>query len=211
MIDAINRLMAPLRSRVANMVSRAVVNLANDSAKLQLLQLGLLDGETRDKVERFQQYGFTSVPLEGAEAVVMFVGGRRDHGLVVAVDDRRYRMKGLANGEVAIYTDEGDHVHIKRGGTIEVKAATEVIVDSPMTKIGGAGAVNFVALSNLVLAQLTAIKTAFDAHTHPVAGIVVTGTLPTGPVAATGTGTSSPPATPMPAPQSVAATKVKAL
>lgn len=135
MLATINRLLAPVRTRIANMVARAVVRLVNDGGGVQVLQLSVLDGETREAIERFQNYGFTSVPLPGAEAAVLFVGGRRDHGLVVAVDDRRYRLKGLAEGEVAIYTDEGDYVHIKRGGTIEVKAATKAVVDAPAVEL----------------------------------------------------------------------------
>ena len=131
-------MLAPLVRRVENMASRAIVSLVNDSAKIQALQLDVLTGETRGGVERFQEYGFTSVPLEGAEAVVLFVGGRRDHGLVVAVDDRRNRLAGLQPGEVAVYTDEGDSVVIKRGGTVEVTAATKVVVASPLVELAGA-------------------------------------------------------------------------
>ncbi|WP_431477838.1 phage baseplate assembly protein domain-containing protein [Massilia eburnea] len=58
--------------------------------------------------------GFTSVPKPGAEGVVVFVGGNRDHGLVIAVEDRRFRLKGLASGEVAIYDDQGQKVHLTR-------------------------------------------------------------------------------------------------
>jgi phage baseplate assembly protein V len=135
MITALTRLLQPIRTRLDNMVARAVVQLVNDGTKLQVVQLSILDGETREGCERFQSYGLTSVPLDGAEAVVLFAGGRRDHGLVIAVDDRRYRLKGMQGGEVALYTDEGDRIHFKRGGTIEVKAATKVIVDAPMTEL----------------------------------------------------------------------------
>lgn len=131
------KLLAPLRVRIANLVSRGLVSLVNDETKLQELQLALLDEETREAVERFQQYGFTSVPQKGAEAVVLFVGGRRDHGLVLAVDDRRYRLKGLEGGEVALYTDEGDSIVLRRGGTVEVTAATKVVVAAPLVELAG--------------------------------------------------------------------------
>jgi phage baseplate assembly protein V len=122
MIDAINKMIAPLRLRVANMVARAVVQLVDDSVKVQLLQLGVLSEETREGVERVQNYGFTSVPLPGAEAVVVFVGGQRDHGLAVAVDDRRYRLKSLQAGEVAMYHKDGARVVLKADGSIEITA-----------------------------------------------------------------------------------------
>ncbi len=137
MIDTFNRFLAPLRTRVANMVSRAVVKLVDDSKKMQLLQVDLLEGETRDELEHFQGYGFNSVPLAGAEGVAVFVGGRRDHGIVIAVDDRRYRIRNLESGEVAMYTDQGDSIVIKRGGTIEVTAATKVIVGAPLVELAG--------------------------------------------------------------------------
>ena len=126
-----------MSARLAGVVSRAVVRRVDDSKKRQLLQLGLLEGETRDGLEHFQSYGFTSVPLVGAEGVALFVGGERDHGLVVAVDDRRYRLTGLENGEVALYTDEGDKIVLKRGGTVEVTAATKVVVASPLVELAG--------------------------------------------------------------------------
>ncbi len=136
MIDTITRLLAPLRNRVANMIARAVVQLVNDGAKLQALQIVVGSEETREGVERFQEYGFSSVPLAGAEAVVVFVGGRRDHGLVIAVDDRRYRLKDLEPGEVALYTDEGDYIHFKRGGIVKIKAGTKVTWDTPAIEWG---------------------------------------------------------------------------
>lgn len=135
MIDIFEKMLRPLKTRIANMVARAVLQSVNDSAKMQLVQLGVLAGETRTDVERLQNYGFTSVPIPGAEAAVLFVGGRRDHGLVLAVDDRRYRLVGLQQGEVAMYTDQGDSIKIKRGGDIEISAATKVHVTSPLVQM----------------------------------------------------------------------------
>lgn len=137
MIALVQRMLRPLATRIANIVARAVVTLVDDDLKMQVLQLGVLSGETRGDVERVQNYGFTSVPLEGAEAVVLFVSGRRDHGLAVAVDDRRHRLTGLEPGEVAIYTDEGDRVVIERGGTVRVTASTKVVVDTPLVELAG--------------------------------------------------------------------------
>jgi phage baseplate assembly protein V len=108
------------RQRVAMGVARGLVALTDDAKKMQRVQLRLLSDETKDNVEHFQPYGFTSVPQTGAEAVCVFVGGGRDHGIVLVVDDRRYRLKGLEAGEVALYTDEGASVVLKRGEVIAV-------------------------------------------------------------------------------------------
>jgi phage gp45-like len=96
--------------------------------------------------------------LDGAEAVVLFVGGRREHGLVVAVDDRRYRLKGLEKGEVALYNKAGGKVVLKADGSIEV----------------GGGTLQPAALGQDVRDELDDIRAKFAAHTHPVpsAGLV---------------------------------------
>ncbi len=142
-VKAIETQVKPLRVRVLNTVTRAIVKLVDDSKAFQELQVTMLDGETRSDVERVQQYGFTSKPLEGAEAIAVCVGGRRDHAVVIAVDDRRHRIGNLESGEVAVYTDQGDKIVIKRGGNIEVTASTKVLITAPLVetsanlKVGG--------------------------------------------------------------------------
>jgi len=125
----ISKAVKPLRDRVMLMVARGVVRAVNDAGGLQLLQLDLLADELRDKVERIQNYGLTSHPHPGAVAAVVFVGGNRDHGLAIAVDDRRYRLVGLAEGEVALYDDLGQVVHLKRKG-ISVHTSLNVLVSA---------------------------------------------------------------------------------
>jgi len=133
-MKAVQRMMEPMRQRVLLMLGRAVLRLVNDAAGLQRLQVSLLAGETRDNVERFQQYGFTSHPLPGAEGVVLFLGGNRDHPIVLSIDDRRCRIQALQEGEVAIYTDEdkqdgGHRIHFKRNQEIEIKAGKKFTIN----------------------------------------------------------------------------------
>lgn len=139
MVRAINKMLQPLARRIRLTVSRGIILLVNDAMRLQNVQIALLADETRDQVERFQQYGFTSVPLPGAEAVFLSVGGSRDHGIVIAIDDRRYRLKGLQPGEIAIYDDQGQTIHLQRDRKIQVSgcdeltvvAGTKVTLDTP--------------------------------------------------------------------------------
>ena len=129
-LDQLNRWFAPFRRRIDNMVARAVLRAVNDAPKMQEIQIGLLDGETRGPVERFQNYGFSGMPPIGAEAVVVFVGGHRDHALAVAVDDRASRPTDLQAGEVMVYTGEdggtGEHrIHFKQGKEICLQSGPE--------------------------------------------------------------------------------------
>lgn len=126
-----------LAGRLRLVVTRAVLSLVHDDKKLQEVQASLLADEARATMERFQQYGFTSVPLPGAEGIALAVGGSRGHMVVIAVDDRRYRRVGLQPGETCIYNDKGDRVHIREDGTIDVVASTKVFVDAPETEVTG--------------------------------------------------------------------------
>lgn len=121
--------------RLRLLAARGVLRLVEDAGGLQRVQLDLLAGETRDGIERMQQYGFTSHPLVGAEAFAIFLSGDRGRGVALAIDDRRYRLKSLAAGEVALYTDEGDVIHFKRGRTIEITAGAKVKVTAPTVEV----------------------------------------------------------------------------
>lgn len=139
-----DRVLGPLVKRIRLAMGRGVIRLVNDATKVQLMQVGLLANETRSNVERFQEYGFTSVPHEGAQAACIFMGGNRDHGIVIATEDGRYRLKELSPGEVALYTDEGDKIVLKRGRVIEidtseliVNASTRVTLNTPLVRAQG--------------------------------------------------------------------------
>lgn len=117
------------------MVTRGVVRLIDDAVKMQELQVTALAGEVLDGVEHIQQYGFTAHPHPDADCLILNVGANRAHPIVIAVEDRRYRTKGLAEGEVALYTDEdgsgGHRIHFKRGNIIELVAGASSIVMTP--------------------------------------------------------------------------------
>ncbi|WP_458725645.1 phage baseplate assembly protein V [Pseudomonas mandelii] len=122
-----------------NLLARGTVVLVDAAKKLQGLQVRLTAGELKDGAEHFEPYGFTSNPLAGAEVLTAFIGGDRSHAVVLVAADRRYRIQALASGEVAIYTDEGDRIHFKRGRiidietqTLNIKATTAVNIDSPV-------------------------------------------------------------------------------
>jgi len=124
---------------VKNMLARGTVVLVDALKKMQSLQMRLTAGELKDNAEHFEPYGFTSNPLAGAEVLTAFIGGDRSHAVVLVAADRRFRIQSLKPGEVAIYTDEGDKIHFKRGriidietGTLNIKATTAVNFETPV-------------------------------------------------------------------------------
>ncbi len=174
----INNMLRPIRNRITLMVSRAVITLLDDETMLQQVQARVLGGELLDGIERFQQYGFTSVPHPGAEAITLSVGGHRSHTVVINVDDRRYRLKGLKGGEVALYTDEGDFIHFQRGRIAKLKVGKELILDTPLVR-----ALGKIKAADDILDQTASdnvrtvreMREVYNGHNHPESGGGTTG------------------------------------
>lgn len=132
------------------MIGRCVLSALRDDGAGQVADVTVLAGEDLVDLERIAEYGFSSAPLPGAEGVVLFVGGQRDHGLIVATKDRRTRIKNLAAGEVAIYSHNGDSVVLRNGNVIEVttqtlriNASTKVEITSPEMVVTASTRVTF--------------------------------------------------------------------
>jgi len=131
MVNALAKYLGPLRRAVSLMIGRGIVKLVNDAGGFQELQIALLADEVSDKIPRVQNYGFTSNPQPGAQAVIACLGGNRNKAIAIAVDDPRYRPTGLQPGEAEMYTDEGDYIKFARGRIIQVVAGTKVSVTAP--------------------------------------------------------------------------------
>lgn len=133
-------------------------------------------GETFSKREYPQHYGFTSRPLPGAEGFAIADGNLV---FLIASDDRRYRI-ALENGEVALYTDEGDKVHLKRGREIEIVGGEKVTVTAPAVEINGnvtvngalhvTGAITSAASVSDVVGSMAAMRLLYNGHTHGESG-----------------------------------------
>lgn len=196
-----------LRARIseaalrAKNLARRVAIRATEGGLWALRGFETPDGEEdSDKVELFGGIGvyFRPAASDRAEAIVINVGGDPDHPAIVATRDEDARKAFEANagalepGEMAIANAAGSaYVRITADGdiVIEAKGGAEVLVRS---KSGTP-----VALATK--ADVDAIKTAFDAHTHILAISAASGSG--------GTGTAAPPATPAPAPSGTSVLK----
>ena len=103
---------------------RAIIQSVYEGVIKRFTASGRAD-ETFENREYFQHYGFTSRPLSGAEAILIKDG---NHIVMIASDDRRYRI-AIENGEVCLYTDEGDHIRFKRGKEIYIKSGNKLKAD----------------------------------------------------------------------------------
>ncbi|VTU28444.1 phage baseplate assembly protein V [Variovorax sp. PBL-E5] len=139
--------------RMLLVVGRGRITTGDDSGMVQRQQVLLSAAEIRDDTIRVAEYGFTSMPLPGCHGVVVFIGGDRSNGVIIATNDQNHRLKNLKPGEVAIYDDQGQSVWLKRTGievngaglpilvhntpTITLKADTSITLDAPLVHSTG--------------------------------------------------------------------------
>lgn len=211
--DVVSRRIGPLLARLNNAVTRGTLTTMatgdgepDAATGLQRGQVATVADQVADDIEFVNIYGLSGRPAAGAEALVLSIGGAASH-LLGLLFDRRIRLKStLADGEVALHIGlAGQVVHLKRNGSIEVRAANAaggsivltsnghvVVTPGPggMVYLGQAGAAKKVALADDVDARLATIAAMHDAHVHP--GVVVgpgstaVTTMLVGPLAPTG-------------------------
>jgi phage baseplate assembly protein V len=155
--DAVRRMVAPLYRKLALVAMRAVVSRSKDSSGMQALQVEALDEEVFDDAEHMQPGGITHRPLGGAEGVLVTMCGVRDDAVVVAVSNREYRPKNLAEGETALYnaSETQSTITIRANGDVEIALAS-----GAKLKIGD-GSQSFIKGDSFVTAFNT-WKTALD-------------------------------------------------
>lgn len=111
--------------RHGNALGRTAVEEVDDTKLMQETKHSLFTDEQQAQIEHAHPYGFTNVPKKptgqgsvrrAAEAFMSYMGAGRSHGVAVVVGDRRFRLHQLAEGEVAMYDDQGQQVHFKRSG-----------------------------------------------------------------------------------------------
>lgn len=165
--------------KVFDLISRAVVLAKRPERPMRTIQSEHLAGDLREDVEHFEPYGFTSEPHIGAEVLAASINGDRDHTIAIIVADRRYRIKGLKDGEVVMYDDLGKVVYLKRdellidakdapvtvlsGAKVTIKAP-EVVVDAANSTFTG----NIKAAGEIedMKGTMSAIRSTYNSHTH---------------------------------------------
>lgn len=87
---------------------------------VQKIQVEGLDGETVQDLEHAENFGFTSNPPAGSDCVVVPLGGKTSHGIIVTTTNGAYRITDLSDGETAVYNADGAKMVLKKGRVIEI-------------------------------------------------------------------------------------------
>jgi phage gp45-like len=149
---------------------RGVVIAVRDGTMVQGLTVETHQGVVR-VVEVMQQFGISSVPPAGGVAVLLALGGDQGDMVALPAGCPSARMGGLAPGEVVIHDADGNRIHLRAGGTIEVQANTKVTVTAPEVEITG----NVRIVGDLVVTgqisdaagSMQEMRGHYNAHAHP--------------------------------------------
>lgn len=140
-------------------VGRVTASEAKAASGARRLQLRFDEFDAQDGIPVAQHYGVASRPQVGADAIVVFPGGDRSRGIVIAFNDRRYQID-LSPGEVALHDDQGQIIRIGRAGIsidgggkqVSITNTPKVLMDTPLVEVTG----------DVKIGSRT-----FNEHTHP--------------------------------------------
>lgn len=123
---------------------------------VQKIQVEGLEGETVQDLEHAENFGFTSHPPAGSDCVVVPLGGKTSHGIIVATTNGAYRITGLGEGETAVYNADGAKMVLKKGRIIDIDCEALNIKAPSGVNIEAAAGVDITAANVNCSAQLTA-------------------------------------------------------
>jgi phage gp45-like len=135
--------------------ARVTVPEVDDTKLMQESQGNFMANEARSAIESPQNYGFTSVVRDAvkdaqgkiqqsAETFVSFMGGNRSFPVFGNMDDRRFRLKELQKGDVAMFDYFQHQFHMNTDGIFTTgrtdKKVKVQLIDPPQQQSGSPSA-----------------------------------------------------------------------
>jgi phage baseplate assembly protein V len=160
--------------RLRGAVVRGAIVTVDDQAQAQTVSAETHEGALRTGVEVMQTFGVASRPPAGPGGVVLLLAVGGDQGDLVALPPSctSVRFGRLEPGETVIYDADGNRVHLRAGGIVEVHAATRIRLVAPEVEVVAA---TMTLTGNLVVAgqvsdaagSMQEMRDRYNGHGHP--------------------------------------------
>lgn len=170
MID-FSRLLDPIKRQIRLVVGKALIQSITSSKDGLFATIGMANDEKHEDVPFMQQYGIVSVPNSDSKAVVLFIGGARDNGIVVATQGDASSIPKLEKGEVCLYSEFGQTIVLKKDGSILAapKSGKSFRIEGQLDVIGkivstDEVAANYADLNGTLIPSVTSVH--LSTHVH---------------------------------------------
>ena len=117
---AIRRMMDRAMSRVRGVVTRATISGTSQGANGATMAVSMLTDESHAGAEYFEPYGVSGSVPNGADAIVLSIGGSRDNLGVVCASPRGSEPTGKQSGEVDYWSIHGQKIRHHTGGDTSI-------------------------------------------------------------------------------------------
>jgi phage gp45-like len=159
-----------LLSKIRNLNNIGKVTKASNTP-----QIKTFENELIDKVPYFQQSGIASIPLNETTVLILCSDGNKNNPVVVA--DNTQSPIEIEAGEVIIYNDEDNYIHVKASGDIEVKTSKiKLITGDIILDVGDITATAGDVYDNI--GSLDELRQEYLTHVHPITQPSGTPSLP---------------------------------
>ena len=148
-----------MEDEVRTMLRRARLLSLDDSGSQQLLDLSALKGDRPRKVPRVMNFGFSSSPPEGADFLLLALGGGSSRAMAIGGEHQQYRPKGIPAGSTILYDAYGSAISLVEAN-IRIVHATEIRMEAPaivlvgtirMNNVDGEGGVTLTPNGDIVV------------------------------------------------------------
>ncbi len=112
-ITSMKRFLTPILARIRRVILGAKIESTDDATPLQQMKVQTLGRAVYDKVEVFGQFGFTSRPPNGSDAIIVERNGKY---IVIAVGDRQHRIRNIESGDSVVYDVRGQTIILNKSG-----------------------------------------------------------------------------------------------
>lgn len=117
-----------------NQMVRVVLDETDDSGRQQGLKTSGREreqlGSDKHRILRVQAYGLSGHAPKGSQGVVIAIGGNPDQAVLLGGEHPDHRPKDLGEGEVMLYSQFGQKIHLKANGDVDIDAPGTVYIRS---------------------------------------------------------------------------------
>jgi len=156
-----------LTRKINNYLTRLLLNAIKNNN-------GQFTAQTKDgdqvlnDIPILQNFGFASYSPKGSRGVVVNLGGNRENQIIILTEHGEYKFKDLGEGDAAIYTKDGDYIHLKSGAEIEIKTKSINITADKMEITGDITARGNITATEIKdsFGKLSTFRNDYIKHTH---------------------------------------------